>query len=45
MRSSHAGRGCPRGGGGRHTLVVPGELGHKGAPLAPVCDVPVEGGQ
>ena len=36
--------GAPWGGGGRHIRVVPGEVGHKRAPLAPVRDAPGGGG-
>ena len=42
MRSSHAGRGCPWGGG-CHIHVAPYELGHQHAPLALVRGVPVKG--
>ena len=44
MRSSHAGRGCPLGGG-RHVQVAPGEVGHQRIPSAPVLGVSVEEGQ
>ena len=38
-----AGGGAP--GGGRHMRVLPGEVGHQRAQLAPVQDVPVEEAQ